>query len=62
MSRVMSESMSEEEAAAAEVDVGQVLEAPEPWEPWETSLCLWSLIIGIAGLVILGVLINIFIL
>ncbi|EDN68489.1 hypothetical protein BGP_6078 [Beggiatoa sp. PS] len=38
------------------------LENPEPWEPWETSLVLWSLLIGIGGLIILGTLINIFLL
>jgi len=35
---------------------------PEPWEAWETQLCLWSLFIGIGGLVVLGTLINIFLL
>lgn len=35
-----------------------VLGEPEPWESWETSLCLWSIGIGIAGLVILGILVN----
>lgn len=35
---------------------------PEPWEFWETQLCLWSLLIGIGGLVVLGTLINLFLL
>ncbi len=39
-----------------------VLGEAEPWESWETSLCLWSIGIGIAGLVILGVLVNLFLL
>lgn len=39
-----------------------VLGEPEPWESWETSLCLWSIGIGIAGLVILGVLVDLFLL
>jgi hypothetical protein len=39
-----------------------ILGEPEPWEAWETSLCLWSIGIGIAGLVILGVLVNLFLL
>ncbi len=34
----------------------------EPWEPWETQLVGWSIGIGLAGLLVLGVLINIFIL
>lgn len=37
-------------------------EEVEPWEPWETRLCLWSLGIGIGSLVVLGVLVNIFLL
>lgn len=35
-----------------------VSEEAEPWEPWETRLCLWSLVIGVGGLVVLGVLVN----
>ena len=35
---------------------------PEPWERWETTLVLWSLFIGIGGLIVLGTLINIFLL
>lgn len=35
---------------------------PEPWEPWETRLCLWSVGLGIAGLCILGAIVNVFIL
>ncbi|MFQ5755886.1 MAG: hypothetical protein ACE5H7_07285 [Acidiferrobacterales bacterium] len=34
----------------------------EPWEPWETQLVLWSIGLGVAGLVVLGALINAFIL
>jgi hypothetical protein len=34
----------------------------EPWEPWESQMCLWSLVIGVGGLVILGTLINAFLL
>jgi hypothetical protein len=47
-----------EEFEAVEVPIG----AAEPWESWETKLCLWSLAIGIVGLVILGALVNAFIL
>lgn len=39
-----------------------VLGEPDPWEPWETKLVLWSLAIGITGLVVLGVLVNILLL
>ncbi len=34
----------------------------EPWAGWETRLCLWSIAIGIAGLIVLGLLINLFVL
>ncbi len=39
-----------------------VLGEPEPWESWETSLCLWSIGIGITALVILGILVDWFLL
>ena len=39
-----------------------ILGEAEPWESWETQLCLWSIGIGIAGLVILGVLVDLFLL
>ena len=39
-----------------------LLGEPEPWESWETKLVVWSLVIGAAGLVILGALVNAFIL
>ncbi len=35
---------------------------PEPWEPWETQLVVWSLGIGLVALVVLGVIINLTIL
>lgn len=35
---------------------------PEPWEAWETKLVLGCIGIGIVGLMILGWLVNIFIL
>lgn len=38
------------------------IDAPEPWEGWETKLVLWSISIGIAGLVVFGTLINIYLL
>lgn len=39
-----------------------VLGKPEPWENWETSLCLWSIGIAMAALVVLGVLVDWFLL
>ena len=38
------------------------IDAPEPWEPFETQLVSWSIGIGIAGLIVLGTLINIYLL
>lgn len=38
-----------------------LLEA-EPWESWESRLVGWSIGIGFVGLVVLGLLINIFLL
>ena len=35
---------------------------PEPWEPWETSLVLGSIAVGLLGLVLLGWLVARFIL
>jgi hypothetical protein len=35
---------------------------PEPWERWETSLVLGSLAVGVIGLVLLGWLVDRFIL
>ncbi len=33
---------------------------PEPWAPWETRLCLWSLALGVAALIVLAVLLEAF--
>lgn len=38
------------------------IEAPEPWEPWETKLVVWSVAIGVGGLIIFGILVNIYLL
>lgn len=43
-------------------DVGEVMEKAEPWESWETQLCVWSIAIGLGALVVLGILIDLFIL
>ena len=36
--------------------------APEPWESWETTLVIGSIALGLIGLVLLGWLVNRFIL
>lgn len=45
-----------------EIHSEELLGEPEPWEPWETKLVLGSIGLGIVGLIVLGALINIFIL
>ncbi len=58
------ESRTEEEAVgdvtpgSAESALGEC----EPWDDWETKLVWWSIGIGIAGLIILGTIINLTIL
>ena len=48
---------------AERVDPHEVsIDAPEPWEPWETQLVGLSVGIGIAALIVLGTLINIYLL
>lgn len=61
--------MTEQSATVGVAPVSESLEhsevaidAPEPWEPFETQLVSWSIGIGIAGLIILGTLINIYLL
>lgn len=48
--------MKKETPTRAHVD--ELFTNPEPWEKWEKKLVIWSLIIAIIGLVILGFLIN----
>lgn len=38
------------------------IEEPEPWEAWETKLVVWSVSIGVAGLIVFGILVNIYLL
>ena len=40
----------------------ELLGDPEPWEAWETKLVTYSIGIAVVGLVILGFLVNTFIL
>lgn len=35
-----------------------LIEAPEPWAAWETWLCVASVMLGLVGLVVLGVVIE----
>ena len=49
---------SDEEYRSAEALLGEA----EPWESWETKLVGYSLAIGFAGLVVLGWLIDKYIL
>ena len=48
--------------AEESVDAEIAIDAAEPWEDWETKFVVWSLGLGVAGLVILGTLINAYIL
>jgi hypothetical protein len=45
-----------------EIHEEELLGQAEPWEAWESRFVWWSLGIGAAGLVVLGVLINVFVL
>lgn len=50
------------EVDAAVASAEALLGEAEPWEDWETKLVLGSVAIAVVGLVILGVLINMFVL
>ncbi|MDZ7736152.1 MAG: hypothetical protein U5P41_08675 [Gammaproteobacteria bacterium] len=43
-------------------ETGEAIGEPEPWAGWETRLCLWSLALGIGGLLVLAVLLHNFLL
>ena len=49
--------MKEDQKASKE-QVDELFTNPEPWEPWENKLVLWSIAGAIVSLVILGLLIN----
>jgi|SaaInlV_165m_DNA_3_1040750.scaffolds.fasta_scaffold107255_1 hypothetical protein len=40
----------------------ELLSNPEPWESWESKLVIYSILIAIIGLIILGILINLLVL
>jgi cytochrome b561 len=50
--------MLKEEEHSAEALLGE----PEPWESWKTKLVSWSISIAIIGLIVLGWLIDHYIL
>ncbi|MFV2055055.1 MAG: hypothetical protein ACC707_01255 [Thiohalomonadales bacterium] len=50
--------MKNDEIRSAE----ELLGDPEPWESWETKLVVWSISIAILGVIILGWLIDKYIL
>lgn len=59
------ETMSEEAKnthSGTEPDISDTIGEPEPWAGWETRLCLWSVALGIGGLVLLAVLLHGFLL
>lgn len=39
-------------------EVEELFTNPEPWEAWEGKLVIWSILVALVGLVILGFLIN----
>lgn len=62
--------MSEPDASGAQRDEEQregeqpapAFGAPEPWERWETVLCLGSAATGLAALTLLGLVVNLWLL
>lgn len=56
------ESVTEEEFLAEFEALEVKIDECEPWEAWETNLVTYSVGLGIAGLVVMGVLVNTFIL
>ncbi len=43
-------------------EVEELFTNPEPWEKWEKKFVIYSILAGIIGLVVLGILINVLIL
>jgi hypothetical protein len=54
--------MSNEPSPGASPGEDVLSGAPERWEPWETTLVLGSIALGVAGLVLLGWLVDRYIL
>ena len=51
-----------DESTSKSESLSALLSEPEPWESWETQLVSYSIVLAIIGLIILGILINLFIL
>ncbi|KFI22654.1 hypothetical protein [Nitrosococcus oceani] len=64
MAKINSERISEGSISGSKrEDIGEkALGEFEPWESWETQLCLWSIGIGMTALIVLGTLVNQFLL
>jgi hypothetical protein len=54
--------MNGDPASSSSSDDDPFTAAPEAWEPWETRLVVGSIAIGMIGLVVLGWLVDRFIL
>lgn len=54
--------MADHEPLAASSGDDSLSGAPEPWERWETTLVVGSITLGFVGLVLLGWLVDRFIL
>ena len=52
--------MSENKGTNNEME--QLFTHPEAWEAWESKLVVWSIIAAVLALVVLGIIINMFIL
>ena len=44
------------------IELEQMFTNPEAWEAWESKLVVWSIVAAVLALVVLGVIINMFIL
>lgn len=56
------ESVKEEDFVAEFEALEVEIDECEPWEPWETKLVTYSIGFGIGGLVVMGVLVNVYLL
>ena len=50
------------ESTSKSESLSALLSKPEPWESWETQLVCDSIVLAIISLIILGILINLFVL
>ena len=54
--------MAQEESHETVSREDALIGPPEPWESWETKLVVGSIVLGVAGLAVLGWLVDRFIL